>query len=167
MRLCAIVAVHNHRLGVVVDVNAAMFAVLDDRASQIAAGEMLAFLVLLRRYGKLISQSSLIASIDNVGMVNGKLKFENLGSMTHGAHLALHKHGIRPWIEHVASWSNFADGGSREGTGDLLTKAAALALRAMPFRACGVVFRAPTWTIGKCGLLRKTSSFHNSSVRHT
>ena len=133
MRLCAILAIDGHCNRVVIDVDPLVFNVLVDRQTQIAVGEMLAVLALFREFGKLLQGCSLVVFIDNIGVicsiVSGSSKFADLGSMAHAAEMFLVRKCIVPWFEHVASWSNVADGGSRVGITDEVARACGVQMR--------------------------------------
>ena len=60
--------------------------------------------------------------VDNVGViynvVNGSSTAPDIAAITFYIRLLLHHFMITPWVEHVPSESNLADGGSRVGTED-------------------------------------------------
>ena len=71
-------------------VSADTLALLNDRASQIAVGELLAVILLLFCFSSELSGKSLVAFIDNLGVlfaiVKGTSRSEDLGSMVHSLH---------------------------------------------------------------------------------
>ena len=133
MRLCAIAVASGQRVGVVIDVAASVFDVIKDRASQIAVGEIMAVVALMKELGHLLANTSLMLFVDNIGviyiLVNGASKHEDLGPLAFAHHIALNRWAIRPWVEHIASWSNIADGGSREGVTDTMAAECNIYLR--------------------------------------
>ena len=113
MRLCGMLAARGQKVG---------FDQLAPRATQIAVGELLAVLVTVARYSQLLANTDLIRFIDNLGVIltilKGSSTVMDLGSLAYALHLALHGLSARAWFEHVASWSNPSDGGSRIGVAD-------------------------------------------------
>ena len=107
----------------VVDATPAVFMNLNVRASQIAVGEVFAVLLLFYSFGHVLSGNAANVYIDNAGVlyaiVNGVAKHTDLGTTIHGLHLRLNSLHAACWFEHVASWSNIADGGSRVGVSDV------------------------------------------------
>ena len=57
--------------------------------------------------------------IDNMSLIhilcNGAAKHHDVGSLAHALHNRLCTLSSNPWFEHIESWSNPADGGSRVG----------------------------------------------------
>ena len=121
-RMCAIVIDANFTQGVVTDVSQGTFGKLLDRKTQIGATELLAIVTLLESFGRRMMGRKLALFVDNVGViynvVNGCSKAADLAAITFYTRLLLHEFSITPWLEHVPSEANLADGGSRVGTSD-------------------------------------------------
>jgi hypothetical protein len=117
MRMCAIVVHGAFREGVVVDAPSWLFENLRIRASQIAVGELLGVFLAVFYFGHVLRNKSANFFIDNLGVlyaiVNGVSKDFDLGTTIHALHLRMTELRSTGWYEHVSSWSNLADGGSR------------------------------------------------------
>ena len=109
-RLCGMIIMGKLKEGFVMDLSPSIFDNFSERSAQIAAAEMLVFLMIIKIYGSILAESSAMAFIDNVGviynLVNGNSRFQDLGSLSFGVQVGIIKHGINVWVEHVASWSN-------------------------------------------------------------
>ena len=58
----------------------------------------------------------------------------------HACHLRIIALELLMWLNHVQSWSNVADGGSREGCTDTLSAQCGIKLRAVEFPSLPLVF---------------------------
>jgi hypothetical protein len=134
MRMCAIVVHGAFREGVVVDAPTWLFESLKIRASQIAVGELLGVVLAVSYFGHVMRDKSANFFIDNLGVlyaiVNGVSKDLDLGTTIHALHLRMTELRSICWCEHVSSWSNLADGGSRtEGALDPIAISLGIRLR--------------------------------------
>jgi len=121
---------------VVADLDWEFFTPFDERATQIAAAELLAVVLLCLHFHEQLSAGEAAIFVDNVGvifnLVKGAASSRDLASLSYAVHLLWCQHQITPWVEHIASWSNLADGGSRVGVSDPVAAAASVRLLQVP-----------------------------------
>ena len=136
LRLCALTSADGHSEAVITHVPPEVIDCFDDRLTQIAMGELMGVLLAFAYFHKLLKNRSAIIFGDNMGViatiVNGGSKYRDLGTMSHLLHCriaALHTVG---WFEYVESWSNPADGGTREELEDPVTKRLGIPMRRVP-----------------------------------
>ena len=126
------------KLGAVTTVDPLMLSGIEERESQIAIGEILAVAYLLQLFGRLMNDTSMILFEDNIGVVftivNGCSRFADLGTIAYGIQAAFVQSNITPWVEHVASWTNPSDGGSRDGVDDAVAAKLGVPLRERPLK---------------------------------
>jgi hypothetical protein len=71
--------------------------------------------------------------VDNIGviynLVGGLTRFTDTGSIVHAWHLWLNDARPLCWFEHIPSWTNLADGGSRVDISSTDAKAAGVPMR--------------------------------------
>ena len=139
MTLCAIVG----NTGVTADVSLAAMGQLIERDSQILAGEILAVFLLFREFADALHGVPFIIFIDNMSVVHifasGSAKQADIGTLAHALHVRLVQVQTAPWFEHVESWSNIADGGTRAGPRCPISASAGIHLVAVePFRLPGL-----------------------------
>ena len=74
--------------------------------------------------------------IDNMSIVhvicNGASRYRDLGALAHVLHARMSVLHVSPWIEHVESWSNCADGGTRKGATCPIAKGLQIPLQLVP-----------------------------------
>jgi hypothetical protein len=128
------VAIGSFREGIVTDAPAWVFQNLKVRASQIAVGELLAVLLMFRHFGHVLRNRS-------VSNLYGASKDLDLGTIVHSMHLRMTMLKASGWYEHVASFSNSADGGSRkEGIHDPVAVSLNIRLRMEDMIAFPIAF---------------------------
>ena len=119
MKLCCIYADEHFVEGRVSFVPIEHVALVKERDSQIALGELFAFMLSCRCNVDRLANNSVCAYIDNMGVlhsiVNGTSKSRDKGSLVHCLVLRALEIQVQLWIEHVQSASNVTDGGSRVG----------------------------------------------------
>ena len=119
MRLCAIVANSSARAGVVVDISPEFYLVLEQRETQITIGEMLGVMMAFKHYSSVLKSQSVICYGDNMGVihaiVNGICKARDVSAFVLALQHKIVNLKCSVWWEYVASASNLADGGSRDG----------------------------------------------------
>ena len=138
MRLCVIAANGSSRQGVVCDIPAELYPLLDPRKTQIVIGEMLAVCLLFRFYPNQIKSGSNIMFIDNMGVihsiVNGSSSSIDLCAFASALQRRCTALDSVNWWEYVASASNISDGGSRVGTTCEMTARANIHLSSIEFK---------------------------------
>ena len=76
-------------------------------------------ILLLLAYADVLKNTALKLYIDNIGvvfsLVRGTSRFGDIGSIAHLFHMLCCGSDVQPWLEHVPTLSNIADGGSRVG----------------------------------------------------
>ena len=119
MRMCAIVANGSSKAGVVCLADESLFQVLCPRKTQIAIGEMLGVVLAFKYFPNEIKDAQCIFYIDNMGVlhniVNGTSTGPDLTAFSLAIHHKMFELNASAWLEYVASASNLADGGPRDG----------------------------------------------------
>ena len=126
MQVCAIMNIDGKSNGFVCIVPAADYEAFMPRKSHIAIGEFFGVMLAIRHFAAKLTSADAIFFIDNMSVIyalaNGTAKVPDLGSLTFAANLRLSELKTQAWFEYVPSWSNLADGGSRDGITDELAK---------------------------------------------
>ena len=137
MKLCAIVANHSSRVGVVATVPDALYPFLLPRSTQIVIGELLAVCLAFSCFPQFFKGQSAIAFVDNMSVihisVNGAARQIDTGAFTLALHRRLARLSVEVWWEYVPSQSNISDGGSRVGTACDLAAEARIPLSPVEF----------------------------------
>ena len=133
MRLCAIVANTSARAGVVADVSPEFYHFLEQRETQITVGEMLGVMLAFKHYASVLQSKSVICYGDNMGVihaiVNGVCKARDVSAFVLALQHKIVSLKCSVWWEYVASASNLADGGSRDGISCAMAKSLGIPLR--------------------------------------
>ena len=151
MRLCAIVSSSGTPPeGIVCDVPPEAYNDFADRVTQISVGEFLAILIGFRHFREVFQDGSHIVYTDNMcvlhSIVNGTSKARDLAAFAYAAHVFMASMNAAFWFEWVESHSNIADGGSRAGIDDDLSRQVGIPLKfiAMPALPTGFPFALPS-----------------------
>ena len=126
MQICAIMSFGGVAKGFVCVVPQEDYEMFIPRKSHIAIGEMFGVMLAIRHFKDALTASDAIFFIDNMSVIyalaNGTAKVPDLGSLTFATNLQLNALQVADWFEYVPSWSNLADGGSRDGFSDAMAK---------------------------------------------
>ena len=126
MQICAIMNMDGFSNGFVCVVPAKDYELFMPRKTHIAIGELFGVMLAIRHFADQLSSADAIFFIDNMSVIyalaNGTAKVPDLGSPTFATNLRLSELQTQAWFEYVPSWSNLADGGSRDGIKDQMAK---------------------------------------------
>ena len=103
------------------------------RETQITIGEMLAVFLAFKFFPEELRNQSTVSFVDNMGVihsvVNGASRAIDLAAFVQALHMRIVYLKVTVWWDCVASKSNIADGGSRDGVTCEMSRKAGISLR--------------------------------------